>query len=252
MVLEPQVRPVLQGVVDHHPLPDPAHSRAKGPWGHTQSHPEAEGIQAELLARVPGPGSSLPELAPHLGVPGGIEALGSGRGAKGPGLGKAVGAHSGKILPGRTQPNRSHRGRGRSRGPAERTPLGLPGDLEATPSPSPAQVERPEGLGDVQGGEVFAVDVRGGQIPPSQCHARSRGEERVRPEAGEVHSLQVQGPGPARSRLHAGGLGRQRGIGLQRIAFASPGGIGAAAAHDRRRRKAPVEGPVQADQRGDP
>jgi len=251
MVLEPQVRPVFQGVVDHRTLPDPAHSRAKCPWRHAQSHPEAERVQSQLLARMPGPGSALPELAPHLGVPSGIRPLGRRRGAERPGLRETVRAHSGKILPGRTQSNRSHRARGGARRPSERTPLGLAGDFHASPSPTTAHPEGSEGLGDVQGGEVFAVDVRRGQIPPSQGHARSGGGERMPPESGKIHSLQAQGPGPSRSGLHTGGLRRQGGVPFQRVAFARPGGIGAAATDDCRRWKGSVEGPVQADQRGD-
>jgi len=251
VVLDSQVRPVLQGVVDHHPLPDPADARAKGPRGNPQPHPETEGIQAQLLTRMPGPGSSLPEFAPHLGVPGGIQSLRRRRGPEGPGLRKSIRAHPGKILPGRTQSNGSHRRRGRSSSPAKGISLGLTGDLHATPSAPKPHLERSGGLGEVQGGEVFAVDVCGGQIPPSQRRARSRGRESVRPEPGKIQSLQTQGPGPSRPRLHTGGLRRQRGIGFQRIAFARPGGIGSAAADDRRRRERPVEGAVQADQRGD-
>lgn len=252
MVLEPQLRLVLQGVVDHHSLPDPADPRAKDPRGGPQPDPQTDRVEPKLLARVPSPGSALPVLAAHLRVPAGIGTHGRNARAEGPGLCQAFGPESGRILPGSAQPQTPGRIHASAQGPSQRAAQAFPGHLDPTPSPSAAEAPAPHGLGDIHRHEIFPVDIRRGQIPPTRGQTRPGRQETMRPESGEAESFQVQRARPTRAGFHALRLGRQGRIGFQGIPIADPGRIGASAPDHRRGGKRPFEGAPDAEEGGGP
>ncbi len=231
MMLKPQLRLALHGVVDHHSLPDPADPRAQGPGGRPHPQPQTDRIQAQFLAGIPGPGSALPKAPSHLRIPAGIRTGGRSPHPKSPGLCQSIGAEPGEVLPRGAQPHRARRDHGPAQSPAQRTSQAFPDYLDPTPSPSSAQTPGPQGLRGVHGNQVLPIDIGCRQIPPAHCQACSKRHPPVRPQSGKIESLQAQRARPSRSCFHAWCHGDQGRIGFHRITFTGPSRIGPAATH---------------------